>query len=82
MVYAADCAPPVDAPPIERGAVAGEDGRSAVLRRLAGARTLHPRPGDVRYEKGTTDWLELIDAAPGARARMLAAEPAPLHRLV
>jgi cytosine/adenosine deaminase-related metal-dependent hydrolase len=38
--------------------------------------------GDVRYEKGVTDWHELIDAASNARARMLAAAPQPLRALV
>jgi cytosine/adenosine deaminase-related metal-dependent hydrolase len=38
--------------------------------------------GDVRYEKGVTDWHELIDAASSARARMLAAAPQPLRALV
>ena len=37
--------------------------------------------GDLRYEKGVTDWHELIDAASSARARMLAAAPAPLRPL-
>ena len=38
--------------------------------------------GDIRYEKGETDWHELIDAASSARARMLAAAPQPLRALV
>jgi cytosine/adenosine deaminase-related metal-dependent hydrolase len=38
--------------------------------------------GDIRYEKGVTDWHELIDAASSARARMLAAAPRPLRALV
>jgi hypothetical protein len=38
--------------------------------------------GDIRYEKGVTDWHELIDAASSARARMLAAAPQPLRALV
>jgi 5-methylthioadenosine/S-adenosylhomocysteine deaminase len=37
--------------------------------------------GDVRYEKGVTDWHELIDAASSVRAHMLAAAAQPLRAL-
>ena len=33
--------------------------------------------GNVRYEKGVTEWHELTDAASSVRARMLAAAPGP-----
>lgn len=37
--------------------------------------------GETRYEKGVTEWHELIDAASSARARMLAQAPEPVSEL-
>ena len=37
--------------------------------------------GKTRYEKGVTEWHELIDAAGSARAHMLTREPAPIREL-
>jgi 5-methylthioadenosine/S-adenosylhomocysteine deaminase len=37
--------------------------------------------GNTRYEKGVTEWHELIDAAGSARARMLARAPEPIREL-
>jgi len=36
--------------------------------------------GEVRYERGRSEWHELIDAASGARARMLSRPPASARR--
>lgn len=37
--------------------------------------------GITRFEKGVTEWHELIDAAGSARARMLTRRPEPIHEL-
>lgn len=37
--------------------------------------------GNTRYEKGVTDWHELIDAAASARARMLSGAAEPVREL-
>jgi hypothetical protein len=37
--------------------------------------------GDVRYEKGVTDWHGLTVAAASARSRMLARAPEPVREL-
>ena len=37
--------------------------------------------GDIRYEKGATDWHELTAAASSARARMLEEAPEPVREL-
>lgn len=37
--------------------------------------------GNAQYEKGVTEWHELIDVAGSARARMLARKPEPIQEL-